>query len=732
MKKLLKLAGLLIIVIIVAVLAFVMTFDANRYKQDIISQVEAYSGRKLTIDGDIGLTIFPWVGFKIEKVSLGNANGFSEDAFAEIAKLEVKVELLPLLSQKIRVDKLKLEGAAVSLEIDESGNTNWSDLVKQAAPGADAGAETHEKNKPGSDSKNQILAGLSVSGVEIIKSSFSWTDRQSDLVARLSSVSLKTGAIALEEKIAIEFGADVVTSRPDITAKVTMSTNLTANAALDTFDIDSLQLSVVAILKEITSTPIALKVNTQAKVDLDKNIARFSLTQIATAGAAFNANFEVTDLTTLPVVKGAVASNAINGRVIAKKFNIALPKMADKNSLTNLSVRSNFKASATSLQLDDLIVGLDDSRLSGWLHILDLKQPNVRFDLKLDPVVADNYLPPADKTSASETKARPEDKEKQKIIADTPIVLPVELLRTLDMDGSLSIERIAVKEMYVHHINVPVKAAHGIIIASPVSMKIIDGTITSKIGLDVRGTPKYIVDMKGDKLVAGSIVDPMLESILGDDKVKMHGDTRFNVNIQTQGDSVLALIKSATGKLQIDIDKTEFKGVDFKYIVHQKAADYIDFEKIPFSDDFRNEYRPDHKSVFNRFHASFTPSNGRLVNKDLILESKELNITGSGFIDMVNETVDYRPVLDFNTIGTKRHVDTVKDIPMEFYIHGPLGAPQFEFNKKKYFGEVTNLLKKEARAKISKKVEAVKQEKKQELKESIKDKGKELLKGLIK
>ena len=98
LKRFFKFLSVLLAVLLLALSAFVFTFDANNYKPQIIEQVQKQTGRKLDIAGDIGLSVFPWIGLKVGKVSLANAPGFSTRPFARMDQLDIKVKLLPLLT----------------------------------------------------------------------------------------------------------------------------------------------------------------------------------------------------------------------------------------------------------------------------------------------------------------------------------------------------------------------------------------------------------------------------------------------------------------------------------------------------------------------------------------------------------------------------------------------------------------------------------------------------------
>ena len=723
MKITFKIIGILFVLILVAVLALVLTFDANSYKRDIINQAEKHTGRKFSIDGDIQLTIFPWIGLKVEKVILGNAKGFSKSPFAKIDLFEVKVQLLPLLMKELSVDRIRLHGLVASLEVKANGNNNWSGLFQPSSE------QVQPKIKSLSDNDGVMLAGLAVNGVELIGAAINWSDAQTGTKAKILDLTLKTDVIEFDEPVAVELSAGILSNKPDIKAKINLQGGVKFNRALNIFDVEDFQLSVITHLKALTPKPIILKLATNTHLNLKQGTAHGDA-QVSSVGAVISSTFNVTSLNTQPVINGTISSNTMNGRALAEKFQIKLPPMVNPQSLTKISLRSSIQATPTSVHLDNFNLTLDGSLLSGSVYVEDIAQPKVRYSLKLKPIVLDGYLPPpVPVVEPSNTdKVNAAILGKKKTVADTKISLPLDLFRTLDLDGMLDIERASLKNIHVNQIKLPVRVANGVLLMSPVTMNIFDGAIRAKLGLDVRTVPAYIIDIRASHLRAGAVIDPMLVSIMGNENVSLQGAAKFDVKIKTRGSSVLALKKSASGKIKIDMNKTALNGVDVEHYVHNTVADYVRKKNIPFLESFRGEYTPRKKTAFDRFHASFTVSQGKLINKDLILESKKANVTGSGVIDMVAESIDYRPVLDIKVKNPTSKTDKLKDMPMEFRIYGPFSKLKYELNKKKYYKSVENLFKKEARAKIKKKVEAVKKKEKKKLEQKLEDK----LKGLFK
>ncbi|HSS63758.1 MAG TPA: AsmA family protein, partial [Gammaproteobacteria bacterium] len=101
MKTILKGLGVIIAVAAALILGIIiivpLLIDPNDYRDEIEVKVEDQTGRKLKIEGDIVLTWFPWLGFEMGSVELGNAPGFEAPVFASTDKVAIRLKLIPLL-----------------------------------------------------------------------------------------------------------------------------------------------------------------------------------------------------------------------------------------------------------------------------------------------------------------------------------------------------------------------------------------------------------------------------------------------------------------------------------------------------------------------------------------------------------------------------------------------------------------------------------------------------------
>lgn len=108
-----------------------VSFDPNAYKDDITRYVKQNQQRTLSIPGDLHLSFYPKLGIRVGALSLSE---FGSDAvFASVAGATVSVELLPLLSKQVVVDRVQVDGLSASIVRGQDGRFN-STISSHRAP----------------------------------------------------------------------------------------------------------------------------------------------------------------------------------------------------------------------------------------------------------------------------------------------------------------------------------------------------------------------------------------------------------------------------------------------------------------------------------------------------------------------------------------------------------------------------------------------------------------------
>jgi AsmA protein len=191
----------------VAAIAIVAaTFNPNDYKPLIVKLVQEKKQRTLVIPGDIKLTFFPKIGADLGQVSLSEHKGSAQ--FVSIASARVSLELIPLLSKQLVVDRVKIDGLNANIRRFKDGSTNFDDLLSKEQSGG-----------------QQIK--LDVDSVSITNARISFDDQQDGRKIEIADLDLDTGKIAdgVASKFALK--ADIKSSNPLIEAKLAIKTGFT-------------------------------------------------------------------------------------------------------------------------------------------------------------------------------------------------------------------------------------------------------------------------------------------------------------------------------------------------------------------------------------------------------------------------------------------------------------------------------------------------------------------------
>jgi uncharacterized protein involved in outer membrane biogenesis len=117
------LAGIILICLLV-ILVVVSTYDYNKFKPMITGIAKKYTGRTLTLAGDIKAKISLSPTLQVNDVSFQNAPWSSHPEMIHAKQIEVQLALIPLIQRKITVKRLTLLNPEFMMEINKSGKTN--------------------------------------------------------------------------------------------------------------------------------------------------------------------------------------------------------------------------------------------------------------------------------------------------------------------------------------------------------------------------------------------------------------------------------------------------------------------------------------------------------------------------------------------------------------------------------------------------------------------------------
>ena len=282
MGKFLKIIlGLVAIVaVLIVVLAIVLPFiiDPNDFKNQIATAVQENTGRTLSIDGDISLSVFPWLGLEIGPTRLSNAQGFGEQPMASMQKVQVRVKLLPLLHKQLEMDTIKLSGLRLDLGKDASGRSNWDDLLGESGEKTKTGA-----GHPGEEAGSP-LAGLAIGGVEVTDARVLWDDRSTGSRYELNELSFTTGAIDPGKPFDLDLHFGMNATKPAIAGQTDLSGKVLISESMQAVSLDDAELKLDLNGDDLPGGRLRVSLATDIAVDLERHTLEIPKLTLETLG----------------------------------------------------------------------------------------------------------------------------------------------------------------------------------------------------------------------------------------------------------------------------------------------------------------------------------------------------------------------------------------------------------------------------------------------------------------
>jgi AsmA protein len=745
MRRFIKYFFIVLALVLLALFAFAVTFDANNYKPQIIEQVEKATGRTFSIDGDINLSLFPWIGLKVENVALGNEKGFKAKTFAAIKQLDVKINVLPLLKKEVEVNTIRLHGLDVSLEVAQDKTNNWSSLAQPATEGdvitekhktSEATSETEKTEPQQAIEKSSPLQSLKVEGFEFVDAVIRYDDRSSNTKATVSELNLTTSAITFDEPIDVQFGARIENNKPVIDTHLNLTTQLKFNKELTVFNLTDFVFSILMKANDFVPQQEQIEIKTSIDVSMDEQLVVIKQLQLSVLGTTTVADITVSQFLaaplTTPLIQGGIEVHAFNARTIAKRVGVALPEMAKADALHKVALKTKLKFQGEKLEVNDLALTLDGSTLSGWLRVLNINKQQLRYDLAFDQLNINDYLPPAvEQTSVTAVPTE------ATATGDEKIELPLEMMRQLDVQGDFRLTELTAKQYKIKQLLISLTAKAGEIAIKPLTMQLLEGQVKAAVELNVKKQiPTYAINLNVDQIQAGPVVNPFLVGVMGDKPVKMDGAVNLKMDVKTSGDTVNQLKQASKGVINLDMKQTRVDGFDPEFYMRSAIADYVHSKGFALSESIMGKYQPREVTVFDKIHSTVNLANGIARTDDFLMDSKRVKVTAKGHANIIENTLDV--VSTVQLPRAKTGVEKIFAEPVSVRIHGPFNALKYELDKDKLKKSTTDVLENEAKAELKAKADAEKQrlkeKAKQELKKStdkLEDKLKNKLKGFF-
>jgi AsmA protein len=605
-------AILALIILIAIVLPFIIT--PNDFKPRIARLVKDKTGRELTITGDIKLSIFPWLGAEIGRMSLSNAPGFGDTPFASIDETDMHVRFWPLLRGHIEVGTIKLVGLDLDLARDSDGHNNWQDILEHLKnPGA---ASQPQNTGAGSNG----LEDLRVAGLELDNSGVRWSDAQKHQQYTISNLDMGMGAFASGIPLRMNTEFDFAGTNPSLTGHAAFKGTLTADMAKKIYTISNAKLDVNANGDAVAGGQVSAELLwQQAALNMDVGTLALNDLSASAYGMKMQADMEGQGLMQDPRYNGSIKLAAFSPRAVLQALgHNGLANTRDPMALSQASGSLDFIASPDAVNVQNLNFKLDDTTLSGSAAIKDLKTRALTFTLTLDQLNADRYLPP--QKAATPTQPR----EATDI---NKVSIPIRTLRGLNLDGQLHVGQFTLLGVHTSNMDVSVSAHQGVMRINPLSLQLYGGSLNGTAQIDASSdTPIVTEDISLHDLQSGGLIQDLFNV------KRLSGTMNMHITTRGLGPTVSEIRHTLQGRMNFSLKDGAIEGLNIWNAVERAYALAKGLPPPPPAPD---------RTEFADVHGSAVIRNGVLDNRDFVAQLPFMQLTGAGKLDLAELTLDY-------------------------------------------------------------------------------------------
>jgi AsmA protein len=390
--------------VLLAVVTLTLLINPSRFRGQIESAVQDATGRPFAIRGDLDIAWFPWLAVRTGAAELGNP------PLAQWQSARVGVRLLPLIKGQMVIDRVRFEGLQVQLKRTADGQTNWDGLF---AARKKAGARDRPLPQIG--------------GVEIRDGALDYIDEQSGAHYRITGWKLDAGAWKAGTSVPVSTTLTLESVPPEskgsFSATLEFESRLEVSANMDRLEARGTELSGQvrggALLKKgaafatelpvlsVTFTPLSVAAPEWQLKLVDAQLAG-SLTAEKTANQIR--------------ARGPLSVRISSIRAFLADLGIDAPVPHDSKAMGPLTLNTSWTFIDGAIALKPIALQLDETTFKGEIIRSAGTEPTWTFDLRGDRIDLGRYLITED-------------------TSDKPFELPVEALRALHAQGTLTFDQ---------------------------------------------------------------------------------------------------------------------------------------------------------------------------------------------------------------------------------------------------------------------------------------------------
>ena len=661
------------------------TFDGARLATDLSHFTKQRHQRTLRFDGAVELAMFPRLELRLPAMALSGRNGDGE--FLGIEQGTIGLRLLPLLAQRVVVDRVEVDGLRLALRRGKDGKLSVADLLTPLP--AEAPLE------------------FDVDKLAVTGGVLNWIDEATGRNFALSDIRLGTSRLGRKADGRLELSARLTQATPLTDARIELQTGYrldgdaghqarSAHLAVRGALVDRAEVDVDLAVAELQiPADGALQASGLSFVGKDKSDGRLAELRVTAPRVVLGtAGPEAATADAALRIDGKAYGGQLRTRIAglaAKGNQLAVDKLsADIDWKTpagqlagSLSGAASWQADARVLDIPALAgeLGLTaakpgaaplkiatqlggkvdfgrdngggkldlrfgDSHLTGSWNLPKLSAPGIGFDLDVDRFDADRHLGPIDGTTRIDAAA----------------------LSGLEADGVLKVASLKLGGVHVERLRLPLALHGGKLAATAYTGSLYGGTLEGTASL-----------AEGNKLQWRSYVQnvnvaPLLRDATGREPAS--GLLNLFIDVSGAGQTLADVRQSLAGQARVRLRGGVLRGFDATAALKDWRG------AIQARQPARRPHRDAESTPVGELTAGFEVAGGHASSSDLQARSPTLALTGGGSIDLSGPRVDALVRLNLLAVAP---VDMpvlggLRGVPVPVRARGALARPDWQLD----------------------------------------------------
>ncbi len=710
--KILVAAGLAAALLAVGALAlFALSFNPNQYKQTLIDAVREREHRTLSLPGTLRMELFPPLTLRTGPIALSERDQ-PDVPFARADDLLLHLDLFALLKWRLAVDRVLMVHPLVHVRRDAQGRFNFADLL----PDAQKPAATPSPLK------------LSIARIDMQRGTVTYDDAGADVHGQLADLDLQAAGLAGGSAQPLHLAALATLQQPALRTRIELRGKLQLDPDSGRGSLRDLALSLQGdglglkaaqalasgaldwTLPAVAPAADAAARPTSAASSALLQVRNWTLKGSAQLGGQrVDARLAVPDLAlqnggklqlgavaasaewdkgprltlALPAAQGTLqALSFAAARLTAESGPAAQPdwrlQLASPLQATPVARRIDL----TDLHLDGRIVRLGRQPLPQPQTValagkgqLDLTAGSAAAQLsgKLGASAVQTQLAWAKQTlsgqigvdhlTLADWQPRPAPRTAS-AAADQPARIDLAPLRGVALDLQTQIGQLDAAGTSWQKVQATLQSDGQTLNLAPVSAQGYGGQVSGSAAVDL-AAQRYTLQASATHLSLA----PLLTAAT--DRALLRGTADASAGLQAQGDTVSALVRSASGRVRLDVHDGALAGFDLPAVLRggAVAAARRNVELTPALQQ---------STAFSALGATFAVDRGVATTADLHGQSPLLRLAGAGSIDFPAQRLQFTllPALAGSLPGLSAAANAgLRGVEVPVVVSGPFARP---------------------------------------------------------